>query len=281
VPFRAFGGYEAALATLDELPGIEGFVWREYSPASVRLGVERRYFTEPNAARIDAIRRTIATWHSADLISPVEAQLLIADLLAATNRVANIAGTYGCFLRDWTASSLRQLNLVPRPLSDIAIRFEASCLDVFAVATNENDAVYLDPPYTKRQYAAYYHVLETIAEGDAPRVGGVTGLRPWEHKASAFCYKARALKALVSLITGVAARRVLVSYSDDAHIGMADLISGLAPIGDLRVYRLATIGRYRPNEQASANRAAVSEYLLELRKPSLTTAHNQIAATFV
>ena len=34
------------------------------------------------------------------------------------------------------------------------------------------DAVYADPPYTKRQYAAYYHILETIAAGDRPLISG-------------------------------------------------------------------------------------------------------------
>ncbi len=27
---------------------------------------------------------------------------------------------------------------------------------------------YVDPPYMKRQYAANYHLLETIAKGDNP-----------------------------------------------------------------------------------------------------------------
>lgn len=270
VPFDSLGGYSAAIARLEGLEGSEGFLWREYSPASARWGVERRYFTAENAARLDAMRGAIKAWQLAASVSKVEARLLIADLLGAANRVANIAGTYGCFLSHWTTSSLRQLHIAPRPLRVRSARFEASCLDVFDLPTTEDDAVYLDPPYTKRQYAAYYHLLETIAEGDAPCVSGVTGLRPWEHKASPFCYKSRALKALVSLVTTISARRVLISYSDDAHVQMSDLISGLTQLGDLRVHRLGTIGRYRPNEQASANRSAVGEYLLELHKPKLT-----------
>src|SRR6185437_13594390 len=93
------------MASAQVLAGARGFVWREYSPASLARGVERRYFTEANAARIDAIRGQIATWESSGTISPAEARLLVADLLAATNRVANIAGTYGCFLRNWTANA--------------------------------------------------------------------------------------------------------------------------------------------------------------------------------
>ena len=44
--------------------------------------------------------------------------------------------------------------------------------------TTAADTVYLDPPYTKRQYAAYYHILETISLGDEPIVEGICGIRP-------------------------------------------------------------------------------------------------------
>ncbi|MCZ5120468.1 DNA adenine methylase [Escherichia coli] len=30
------------------------------------------------------------------------------------------------------------------------------------------DLCYIDPPYMKRQYAANYHILETLARGDEP-----------------------------------------------------------------------------------------------------------------
>lgn len=264
VEYAGLGGYGKAVATLNALDGIPGFVWREYSPASLSHGIERRYFTEKNAARIDAMRKQIASWQSKDVITPIEARLLIADLIAATNQIANIAGTYGCFLNYWTPSARRDLQINPRPLRAERTAFEVSSLDVFDVTVRSNDTVYLDPPYTKRQYAAYYHILETIAEGDAPTVSGVTGLRPWEHKASPFCYKRRALKALVSLISNLNATRVLLSYSDDGHILLPDLQTHLCKLGDLRVHALASIGRYRPNDQASANRGTVHEYLLEV-----------------
>jgi adenine-specific DNA-methyltransferase len=269
VPFRSLGGYEAALQLLNQVGGIDGFVWKEYSPASRAHGVQRQYFTEKNAARIDAVRQTIAQWRAVRLVTELEERLLIADLLAAANRVANIAGTYGCFLSYWTTNSARELLLSPRRLSPTKVHFEATCLDVFNVRAADKDTVYLDPPYTKRQYAAYYHLLETIAEGDAPVVTGITGLRPWEHKASVFCYKTRALAGLQSLIQNLPAHRVLLSYSDDAHIPLEALRRHLADLGNLTVHRLASIGRYRPNERASAHRSAVSEYLLELRRPAV------------
>ena len=266
VRFLRAGGYTAAVAKLNSLVGIPGFVWREYSPASAASGVERRYFTEANASRIDAIRARIRDWLEAGLITMPEAQLLIADLLCAANGVANIAGTYGCFMRHWNSNAIRDLRLDARVLPSRSTTFEASCRDVFDVDVNEDDTVYLDPPYTKRQYAAYYHVLETIAEGDEPCVGGITGLRPWEHKASLFCYKTQALEALVRLLANLEARRVLVSYSDEGFIQLDELKERLAGFGWLHEHRLGTIGRYRPNGQAAANGSSVSEYLLDFHR---------------
>jgi adenine-specific DNA-methyltransferase len=126
--------------------------------------------------------------------------------------------------------------------------------------------VYFDPPYTKRQYAAYYHILETIAMGDEPEVDGVTGLRPWKHLASDFCYRKRALGALVSLMRDCAAGRVLLSYSSEGHVARDELVAALAPLGQLTVHSLGDIGRYRPNDAAVRKADSVHEYVFELRR---------------
>ena len=39
------------------------------------------------------------------------------------------------------------------------------------------DILYLDPPYNARQYIANYHLLETVARYDSPKIKGLTGLR--------------------------------------------------------------------------------------------------------
>lgn len=267
VPFEALGGYERALERLEASSPYGGFIWREYSPRSVHeAGIERRYFTEPNAARIDGIRREIAAWSDKELISRYEERLLLADLLAAVNRVANIAGTYGCFLNHWMAGARQELRLTPRRLLLEPVPVETFNVDVYDVPVGIDDVAYFDPPYTKRQYAAYYHVLETITVGDEPVVGGVTGLRPWVAKASRFCYKTKALAAIIELIRDVEARRVLLSYSSEGHVPRADLCGRLAELGDLTVHDVADLGRYRPNKVASSTASHVREYVLELVK---------------
>lgn len=261
--FRSLGGYENALAQLDDVKPIRGFIWREYSPASLaHAGVARMYFSEKNAARIDGIRRQVAVWRDDGAITDAEERLVIADLLLATNRVANIAGTYGCFLSHWSTQSQERLCLRARELFPRRVTVESSVSDVSAVRVAPEDVVYLDPPYTKRQYAAYYHVLETITAGDEPTVTGITGLRPWQDKASDFCYRARALRAIIQLVEQQAANRILLSYSDEGHVALQPLADGLSALGELSIVPLKEIGRYRPNRAASDAGSAVTEYLI-------------------
>jgi adenine-specific DNA-methyltransferase len=252
-----------AIERLNAAKPIRGFVYREYSPASEKhVGVARMYFTEANAARIDGIRKQITFWHSDEAISVAEERLLIADLQLATNRVANIAGTYGCFLSHWSTQSQEDLMLRPRELFPERVDVHTSIVDVNDVKVTPEDFVYLDPPYTKRQYAAYYHVLETIAVGDEPPVGGITGLRPWQDKASDFCYRTRALSSLLKLVEKQAAGRVLLSYSSEGHVPLKPLVDGLSKLGQLFVVPLKMVGRYRPNRAASDAGSTVMEYLL-------------------
>lgn len=273
VPFVSFGGYNSALTKLNEARRRKGFMYREYTPSGKsRTGHKRCYFTTENGARIDGMRLRIREWRCAGRITEIEERLLIADLLLAANSVANIAGTYGCFLRNWTSTSIRPIRLCPRPLLPFRRRFEVSTSDVFDVNFSPCDVVYLDPPYTKRQYAAYYHVLETITAGDNPVVGGVTGLRPWEEKSSLFCYKREALKAMAKLIAQIAARRVFISYSSEGHMSLADLKSVAASFGEVTVHALGTIGRYRPNKVARENGNKVSEYVVEIFRPNAVAA---------
>lgn len=261
--FTKLGGYESAIGKLNSVKSIEGFIWRSYSPASLAFcGIERRYFTEENAGRIDAMRMLIHEWSESGLINETEERLLIADLFGALNRVANIAGTFGCFLSKWTSQANEFIVMRPRELKVKKTIVETSVGDVFDVRVDADDVVYLDPPYTKRQYASYYHILETVALGDEPVVEGVAGLRPWRDRASDFCYKTRALATLTKLIGELDAHRIMLSYSSEGHIAINDLKASLSNLGTSVMHPLGSIGRYRPNKAASDGGADVKEYLV-------------------
>lgn len=277
VPFRAFRGYKKAITDLNSSLNHIGFIYREYTPSGKsQSGHERRYFTCENGERIDGMRNRIKEWHDSGKITNNERVLLLADLLEATNTVANIAGTYGCFLRHWTQNSLRPILVSPRQLLSKPVDFEVSNLDVFTLHAEPNDIVYMDPPYTKRQYAAYYHVLETIVAGDAPEVGGVTGLRPWKLKSSPFCFKKNALESLLSLAAGIGANKIFISYNSEGHIALSDMETKLKEFGEVRIYELGDIGRYRPNQKATTKSTHVTEYLVEWNRPRPYKANDQL-----
>jgi adenine-specific DNA-methyltransferase len=242
-------GYERALARLRELEPRKGFIHRSYSPASREsCGVRRMYFTEENAAKIDAIRHQIGEWQP--LMSRGERALLISDLLRAASRSSNTAGTYGCFLKHWKERALAPLELVGsqapsrRGQKHAVFRTEAAEL----VADLEADVVYADPPYTKRQYAAYYHLLETIVRYDSPELTGKTGLRPWTEAKSDFCYRRKAPGALERLVRGIRARHLFLSYNSDGQIEDPAIREILSAHGELRVWEVP-YRRYRSSKR--------------------------------
>lgn len=265
--FTHSGGYEAVMRELNALPGVEGFIWREYSPSrKSRSGHARYYFTPDNGTRIDAIRGRIGDWKKAGGISAEEEAVLIADLLAAANRVANIAGTYGCFLKPWQLNALRPLTIVCRRLMRNYVRAEVHCADAKSIQTLPSDVAYLDPPYTKRQHAAYYHILETIALGDEPEVDGVTGLRPWRDRTSDFCYRSRAKAALRETVGRLSCGRMLVSYSSDGHLDEEDIIEVLGEIGKVMSHPARAVPRYCSNGKPGCSSLTVRELLFEVQR---------------
>lgn len=259
--------YDHVIGFLNSLPAEKGFFFQEYSPAGKpRLDVPpRRYFSAENAGRIDAVRRRIRDWEAGSRLSVVESALLKQDLMLAVNRVANIAGTYGHFLKELTSSALEPLALRPSVLISGRTDHEIHQGDAASLAARiRPDGVYLDPPYTKRQYAAYYHVLETVAEGDAPEVVGKSGLRPWEAKASEWCYRRRAPEALRHMVRALKAPLLVMSYSNEGHIPHEEVVEILSAAGELSIQEV-DYRRYRSNT-GGTNGNRVKERLYVLRR---------------
>lgn len=264
--FRAIGmTYAGALAFLNVLEPEPGFFWREYgalgSPANGRA--PRLYFTADNAGRIDAIRRAIRQWSAGGLGADAR-DLLLHDLILATNRVANIAGTYGYFRATWSAASSVRLELRPTPTPPRDPRHQVMQGKVERLAGRiDADACYLDPPYTKRQYAGNYHIPETIAQQDEPNAVGDGGLRDWYEQSSRFCFKRSASDAMRETIKRLELPWIFVSYSEDGQIAPTDLRELLAEFGSVE-RRDVQIPRFRSNGAAAAG--VVTEHLYVLEK---------------
>ncbi len=269
-PFNQLGGsYFGVLDHLQSLPPRDGLMVREYSPAGrPQAGcAPRMYLSETNAALIDAINVEINTWMSKRLLTHQEHCLLRHDLILATNRVANIAGTYGHYRSKWCNGSLSRLTLLP---TDFVWGF--SCDHVvlqgpaeFVSQGLKADLCYIDPPYMKRQYAANYHLIETIARGDEPEAIGASGLRPWRDQYSDFCSKVRIREAFGKILRGMNCSRYLISYSEDGLLSREEMLQLLEQFGEAKLFEYA-VPRFRSNN--SPLKRTMTEYLFTLTRNS-------------
>ncbi len=219
---------------LNALPPVDGWVTQNYTPASIDLaGVERRYLTVANGRRVDAVRSQLREWRP--LLTDDESAVLMSALIAAVVGVSNIAGTYGCYLKAWKPRSLEDLHLeTPVLVSGGAGGHRVTCVDAEqAVAQTDADLVYADPPYTKRQYAAYYHLLNSLALDEEPHLVGSTGLPPWRRWQSDWCYRQSAVDALDRLAGKTNAGVLILSYSSDGHIQHGDVLEVLRRYGEV------------------------------------------------
>ena len=227
----------------------EGLIYRSFCPGGPH---GRRYFTDENGRLIDGILRFLRESHRKELLSRHELYLLISALLDAADRVANISGTYGAYLKQFQSSARRPLQLsvpevVRSPGRHRAFRGDSNEL----VPTLHGDVLYIDPPYNARQYAANYHILDIIAEYheiedlDAyeKRLYGKTGLRPYADRKSAYCVapgRGRgakdALTAMADLILSSRARSVVVSYNEEGLLSREQLGGILALFGGVPSY---------------------------------------------
>jgi len=203
---------------LNNLEGVEGFIYKNYSPEGTQGKIYvRKYFTGDNAKKIDAIRGKIEEWKKANLINEQEFYFLLGSLIEAVPFVANISGTYAAFLKEWDKRAFKKLTLeVPEIIkSDETHKvFIANGLKVLDQVKGI-DILYLDPPYNERQYAPNYHVLETIAKWDKPEVKGVTGMRTYTEQKSEFCNSKAGINALGEIVKKGNFKHLILSYNDE------------------------------------------------------------------
>lgn len=214
-PFQYF-----QTVNLDDYKG--GFITNAYSPASKE---GRMYFTVENAKRIDFIRTTIDKWLDNKLIDQQGFNYILSSLIQAVPFVSNITGTYGAYLKHWDKRAFKRLELVPNKVINNGQNNRSLRGDAVKLVKNmEKDILYIDTPYNNRQYASNYHVLETIARYDNPKIHGVTGQRNVPEEKSEFAMKTKAKQAMAELLSDLNFSHVVVSYSTEGIISEQELI---------------------------------------------------------
>jgi adenine-specific DNA-methyltransferase len=234
---------------LQQARGKRGWLSREYSE-------QRQFFTHENALRIEACRQTIREWNKSGLLSPTEKAVLTASLIDSIDKVANTAGTYYAFLKNWHRKALRpfQFALIQ------PTRGQAGCTAVKTEASDlahkrEWDVLYLDPPYNARRYDAYYHLPETLALETEPHVLGKAGIPLRTPVISEFNRPSQAANALRSLLACARFRLLVLHYSDQGLITRQEIEEMLDPFGPIQRTTLISMGynthgKPRPVEHA-------------------------------
>lgn len=264
-PFRMLGGYAKALFALNQVNPAGSYFHREYSADGQPTNGcrARAYFTGANASKIDAMRALLLHWEVTQSVTDLESSLLRHDLIMAVNDVANIAGTYGYYRSTWNNQALNPIILRPTLFRSVGDGHSVRQGKVEHLAESlEVTSCYLDPPYTKRQYAGNYHLLETLARGDEPEPVGDGGLRDWYDNYSDFCSKRFVSAAFTEVVKRLDCEHIFVSYSEDGLLPANELQEILNDRGEVtrHVYPLQ---RYRSNNAGKSGQ--LSEYLFHLR----------------
>ncbi len=270
--------YRALLRHLAAIDGEHGFVTENYTLAGTEGRAHgRMYFSPGNARRIDAIRSAVAGWRDAGCIDRGRAQLVLATLIEAADRVANTTGVYASFVKTLQPNARRDLEL--RPIVPTLARNGSGGSTAFRGAAAERvagvgpiDLLYLDPPYNERQYPAYYHIPELIASGwtPPPRIRGKTGLIPDDDLRSDWCRRSRVAGALDRVLDACDARHILLSYNDEGLLPREEIEATLRErgIADSYVRYDRPYKRYRSDSDGPGRRYArdrVREHLHYVR----------------
>ena len=260
-------GYAAVIQILNNLSPKKGYFWKEFSPEGKPDNGEgpRKYFSAYNAKKIDASREFIKNLKQKNMISEIEHSLLIHDLIVSTNDAANIAGTYGHYLSKFVPRSLQPLKFHPTKFEQGGKFTNHKIINDHAEKVAKKiDAYlcYIDPPYMKRQYAANYHLLETIAKGDNPVAAGKSGLRPWRDQYSDFCSKVKIRDAFEKIFTTMKCDRFLISYSSEGLLSKNEMYEFLQKFGKVSIHKFSNKRFKSRNEKADKK---ITEYLFYLK----------------
>lgn len=249
---------------LNNIPWKKGYIYKNYSlGGTAGTEFDRQYFSDENALKCDGIRQKIEKWNKEKKINENEYHFLLATLLEAIDKVANTASVYGAFLKKLKKSALKPLKLVP---ADYFLNDQEH--DVFnqdinnLVMTTTHDVVYLDPPYNHRQYSWNYHILETIARYDNPKIKGKTGMRDCGSQKSLYCSRNEVKNAYKDLISKIDAKYIFLSYNDEGLMGLDDIKEIMSSRWDYWVLK-REYKRFRADTAENRNhkKDSVTEYL--------------------
>lgn len=244
------------------LPEERRFFQNTYAPAGGRM-----YINDENALRIDFARNYVEDWKNEGILSDDEYFYLVACIVEGIPFVSNISGTYGAFHKEWERRSYKKYELYRLHVTSNGKKnksFHMNGADMLKLVSG--DVLYIDPPYNGRQYLPNYHVLETAAKYDFPKIRGVTAQREYENNKSDFCLKTKVVSAFDELIASADFRHIILSYSTDGLMTSEEIETVMKKYGRPDTFQIYWIPyrRYKSREQGEKER--LKEMLVYIEK---------------
>lgn len=171
-----------------------------------------KYFEHGDAKAIGYIRQNIED--KKEELNEREYCILIASLLYSLDKCANTVGHYEAYFKNKELARRFAFELItPYDTMKMGKNISIFREDSNLLARKINaDVVYIDPPYSSRQYSRFYHVLENITKWEKPQLSG-TALKPPVENMSAYC-SSSAKDAFSDLIQHLNCRYIVVSYNN-------------------------------------------------------------------
>lgn len=249
---------------LNKLVLIEnGFIYSNYCVGGQG---ERQYFSDYNGKKIDTIRYQIEEWKKKSILDDNTYFFLLCSLLECADKLANTACVYGAYLKKLKKTAQENLVLSPALFEITSNDNEVYCEDANSLIEKiSGDILYLDPPYNTRQYGAYYHLLNTIAEYKPFIPKGKTGMR--NYNKSLYCKINTVSNSFEDLIKKAQFKYIFLSYNNEGLMSVNDIEKIMKKYGH---YDLAQIDyqRYKADKTANRNHKAnkTIEYVHILEK---------------
>lgn len=130
----------------------------------------------------------------------------------------------------------------------------------------EGDILYIDPPYNSRQYLPNYHLLETIARYDEPKINGKTGIRDYTEEKSNYCVKAKVYEELENLISNANFKHIIMSYNQEGILKKEEIEKILKKYGRADTYKLYQVPYKQYENKLTKKMEQHYEYIFYIKK---------------
>ena len=255
---------DSLLEYFNNLNPVKGFIYNNYCEGS---GSGRNYFTNENGMKCDAVRIELERLYRAGEINDNLYFYYLASLINSIDKYANTASVYGAFLKHIKKPAQKEfiLELLPVGNGNIGKVYNEDINELIKKVSG--DVLYIDPPYNNRQYCSNYHVLETIAKYDTPKLRGVTGLRDETYQKSKYCSKRTVIDIFEDLIKNADFKYIILSYNNEGLMDLKTIKDIMSKYGEYDFFT-KEYRRFKADRDENRTIAAdiTTEYLHCLRK---------------